>query len=311
MTALDKQKSLIDVRGNLAYDVPLAAQTWFRVGGTADCIFKPVDIDDLCHFLKQIDPAEPVMPLGVASNLIIRDGGIRGTVIRLLKDFTKIEVLDHHRIKVGAGAPDRNLAMVAAKNGIGGLEFFSGIPGTIGGALRMNAGCYGRETKDVLVEATCVDRTGTLHTVTPKDLNMQYRHTDLDPSWIVVEAIFQGTERPDADIQKDMDDIKERRESSQPIREKTGGSTFANPKPHSSWALIDKAGLRGFTFGGAQVSEKHCNFLINTGDATAYDLEQLGEIVRKRVFENSGIMLRWEIKRIGDLREGVTIDYAE
>ena len=298
------------VRGSLKYNVDISQQTWFRVGGTVDALFKPVDIQDLKDFLKHTPPDVPVTVLGVASNLIIRDGGIRGVAIRLLKDFTKIEVMDHNQIRVGAGALDRSLALKAAERGIGGLEFFSGIPGTVGAAIRMNAGCYEVETKDVLRHVTCLDRQGYEHTLFPDELNMQYRHTDLPNDWIVVSAVFQGVSEDPEIIQSRIETIKERREDSQPIREKTGGSTFANPKPQSSWKLVDEAGLRGFIVGGAQMSEQHCNFMINTGDATAHDLEQLGETIRKRVFEHSGIMLRWEIKRIGEFENGKTIDYA-
>jgi len=249
--------------------------------------------------------------LGVASNLIIRDGGIRGVTIRLLKDFAKVDVLEGNLIHAGAGATDKNVAVMAQKHGITGLEFFSGIPGTIGGAVRMNAGAYERETKDVLVQATCIDRAGKIHTVDAHDLNMQYRHTELPEDWIVVSAVFQGESGDKDDIQSRMDDIQNKRESTQPIREKTGGSTFANPLPYKSWELIDKAGCRGHMHGGAQMSEKHCNFMINTGNATALDLEQLGEEIRRKVYADSDILLRWEIKRIGEFLPGDTITYAE
>lgn len=302
---------LPEVRGRITEDADLGKQTWFRVGGTADILFKPQDIEDLQHFLKNLPDDIPVTVLGVASNLIIRDGGIRGVTIRLLKDFTNVEALEGHLIHAGAGATDKNVAMVACKHNIAGLEFFSGIPGTIGGAVRMNAGAYEKETKDVLVQATCIDRKGNIHTVDAHDLNMEYRHTELPDDWIVVSAVFQGEEGKGEEIQKRMDDIQDKRESTQPVREKTGGSTFANPLPYKSWELIDKAGCRGHKIGGAQMSEKHCNFMINTDDACALDLEQLGEDVRRKVYADSDILLRWEIRRIGEFLPGDTITYAE
>lgn len=307
----DLLSRLPEVRGRLTANADLGKQTWFRVGGPAEVLFKPADFDDLAGFLQRLPEDIPLTVLGVASNLIIRDGGIPGVTIRLLKDFTKTEALDDHHLRAGSGTTDRNLAVTACKHGIGGLEFFSGIPGTIGGAVRMNAGCYGFETKDVLVKADCLDRSGTLHSITPETINMQYRHTDLPADWIVTSAVFKGHPAPTADIEARMNEIKNKREDSQPIREKTGGSTFANPHPDSSWKLIDAAGCRGLRHGGAQISEKHCNFMINTGTATALDLEQLGETVRKRVFDHCGTMLRWEIRRIGQFKEGQGITPAE
>lgn len=317
MTATDTKfddqllSRLPEVRGRLIANADLGKQSWFRVGGPAEVLFKPADLEDLQNFLKQRPEDIPLTVLGVASNLIIRDGGIPGVTIRLLKDFTKIECLDDQHLKTGAGATDRSLAMAACKHGIGDLEFFSGIPGTIGGAVRMNAGCYGRETKDALVEASCLDRQGNLHTVTPDSLNMQYRHTDLPEDWIVTSAIFKGRPAAISDIEARLAEIRQKREEAQPIREKTGGSTFANPHPDSSWQLIDAAGCRGLSHGGAQISEKHCNFMINTGNASALDLEQLGEMVRKRVFDHAGTWLRWEIKRIGQFKEGQGVTPAE
>ena len=307
----DNKLILPDVRGSIKYDVDMGKQTGFKVGGVADAVFKPADLEDLQQFLINLDPSINVTPVGVASNLIIRDGGIRGVVLRLLKDFTFIEPLEDCKIKVGAGATDRSLALTAAKHGIAGLEFFSGIPGTMGAAVIMNAGCYDHETKDVLVEITCLDRQGDLHIIKREDLDMQYRKTHLPEGYIVVEAVVQGTSGDRKTIEGHLENIRNKREESQPIREKTGGSTFANPWPHSAWKLVDEAGMRGFKIGDAQVSEKHCNFLINTGNATALDLEQLGETVRKRVFETSGIMLQWEIKRIGEFRTGDNIEYAQ
>lgn len=299
------------VRGRITENADLGKQTWFRVGGAADILFKPEDIEDLQYLLSHLPEDIPVTVLGVASNLIIRDGGIRGVTIRLMKDFAKVEALDGNLIHAGAGATDKNVAVVAARHNIAGLEFFSGIPGTIGGAVRMNAGAYESETKDVLVQATCIDRKGRIYTVDAHDLNMQYRHTELPEDWIVVSAVFQGKDGKQADIETRMQDIQDKREATQPVREKTGGSTFANPLPYKSWELIDRAGCRGHMVGGAQMSEKHCNFMINTGDATAFDLEQLGEDVRRRVKENSDIMLRWEIKRIGEFLPDQKINYAE
>lgn len=299
------------VRGRITENADLGKQTWFRVGGTADILFKPEDIEDLQYFLSHLPEDIPVTVLGVASNLIIRDGGIRGVTIRLMKDFAKVEALDGNLIHAGAGATDKNVAVVAARHNIAGLEFFSGIPGTIGGAVRMNAGAYESETKDVLVQATCIDRKGRIYTVDAHDLNMQYRHTELPEDWIVVSAVFQGKDGKQADIETRMQDIQDKREATQPLREKTGGSTFANPLPYKSWELIDRAGCRGHMVGGAQMSEKHCNFMINTGDATAFDLEQLGEDVRRRVKNNSDILLRWEIKRIGEFLPDQKINYAE
>lgn len=310
--ALNQQNMpLIDrmpkVRGRITENADLGKQTWFRVGGAADILFKPEDIEDLQKFLKHLPADIPVTVLGVASNLIIRDGGIRGVTIRLLKDFAKVEPLEGNLVHAGAGATDKNVAVIAARSKIAGLEFFSGIPGTIGGAVRMNAGAYGSETKDVLVQATCIDRKGNIHTVDAHDLNMEYRHTELPEDWIVVSAVFQGKKGKQDEIESRMTDIQDKREATQPVREKTGGSTFANPLPYKSWELIDKAGCRGHMIGGAQMSEKHCNFMINTGDATAFDLEQLGEDVRRRVYETSDIMLRWEIKRIGEFLPDQTL----
>ena len=310
-----KETGLIDqlpeVRGRITENADLGKQTWFRVGGTADILFKPQDIEDLQHFLKHLPNDVPVTVLGVASNLIIRDGGIRGVVIRLLKDFAKAEALEGNLIHAGAGATDKNVALTAAKNNIAGLEFFSGIPGTIGGAVKMNAGAYEKETKDVLVQATCIDLQGNIHTVDAHDLNMEYRHTELPEDWIVVSAVFQGEPGEREKIETRCQEIQDKREATQPVREQTGGSTFANPLPYKSWELIDNAGLRGHMVGGAQMSEKHCNFMINTGEATAFDLEQLGEDVRRRVREKSDILLHWEIRRLGEFLPGQTINYAE
>lgn len=306
-TAEQTLSQLPEVRGRYTTNEPLAQSTWFRVGGPAEVMFKPADEDDLVKFLRNCPYDIPVMILGVASNTIIRDGGIPGVVIKLGREFATMQVEDDI-ITVGAANLDLNTALFAQKNGISGLEFLSGIPGTIGGALRMNAGCYGKEMRDILVDATAYDREGNKHVVTPEMMNMQYRHTDAPANWVFVSCRLKGEKGDAAEIKAHMDEIKAKREASQPIREKTGGSTFANPERDvpgtgSAWQAVDKAGLRGFTIGGAQMSEKHCNFMINTGEATAADLEALGDTVREKVKEQLGIDLRWEIKRIGIRKE--------
>lgn len=302
-TAEQTLSQLPEVRGRYTTNEPLAQSTWFRVGGPAEVMFKPADEEDLVKFLRNCPYDIPVMILGVASNTIIRDGGIPGVVIKLGREFATMQVEDDI-ITVGAANLDLNTALFAQKNGISGLEFLSGIPGTIGGALRMNAGCYGKEMRDILVDATAYDREGNKHVVTAEMMNMQYRHTDAPANWVFVSCRLKGEKGDAAEIKAHMDEIKAKREASQPIREKTGGSTFANPERDvpgtgSAWQAVDKAGLRGFTIGGAQMSEKHCNFMINTGEATAADLEALGDTVREKVKEQLGIDLRWEIKRIG------------
>jgi len=289
---------LPQIRGRYTFDAPLAPTTWFRVGGNADVLFKPADLEDLQHFLQQCPTTIPVMTIGVASNLLVRDGGVEGVVIRLGGGFAEIEPIGE-QIRVGAAALDVNVALAAQLAGIAGLEFMTGIPGTLGGALRMNAGCYGREIKDVLVSCRALDRRGQLHTLTPADLHLTYRHCDVPDDWIFVDAVLRGSADTPEAIASRMQDIQAKREASQPIRTRTGGSTFANPPGESAWKLIDAAGCRGLMVGGAQVSEKHCNFLINTGTASASDLENLGEQVKNRVKATSGIELRWEIRRIG------------
>ncbi|WP_417835999.1 UDP-N-acetylmuramate dehydrogenase [Thalassospira tepidiphila] len=287
------------VRGKLREGAQLAKVTWFQVGGPADVMFRPEDEADLAAFLKGKPADMPVTVIGVGSNLLVRDGGIRGVVIRLGRPFTDVLVEDG-AVHAGAGALDLNVAQTAQMNGIAGLEFLSGIPGTIGGALRMNAGAYGTEIKDVLVSATAIDGSGNIHTVTPDEMNMTYRHCGLPEDWIFTSAILRASSGDPEDIAKRMDEIQKARAESQPIKSRTGGSTFANPVPDRAWELIDAAGCRGLTIGGAQMSEQHCNFMINKGDATALDLEQLGEEVRRRVKEHSGVELRWEIRRIGE-----------
>ncbi len=293
------------VRGQLLRGEILGPFTWFRVGGPAEVLFLPADESDLADFLTKISPAIPVTILGVGSNLIVRDGGIDGVVIRLAgRQFARVAPMDGARIRAGAGALDSMLAKGAAQAGLAGLEFFTGVPGTVGGALTMNAGCYGRETKDVLVEAQALTRTGERVTLANSDFGFTYRKNALPPGLIFLNATFAGTpDAPDAVLAR-MAEITARREASQPIREKTGGSTFKNPELASgerlsAWKLVDEAGMRGQRRGGAQVSEKHANFLINTGEASAADIEGLGEDVRAAVRVQSGVELEWEIKRVG------------
>jgi UDP-N-acetylmuramate dehydrogenase len=285
------------VRGRYTADAPLAGVTWFQVGGAAEVMFRPVDADDLAHFLSHKPKDVPVTVIGVASNLLVRDGGVPGVVIRLGRGFVGIKA-EGEIVRAGAGALDLNVALTARDAGLAGLEFLSGIPGTIGGALRMNAGAYGAEIKDVLIGAEAIDATGTLHMVAASELGLTYRHSETPADWIFTAAELRGVPGDRAAIQQRIDEIAAAREATQP-RTRTGGSTFANPQGHKAWELIDKVGGRGLQRGGAQVSEKHCNFLINTGDATAADIEALGEEVRRRVLEQSGVQLQWEIRRIG------------
>jgi UDP-N-acetylmuramate dehydrogenase len=303
MAARRASAHLIDrlppVRGRLSADAPLAPVTWVRVGGAAEVMFRPADIDDLAAFLAAKPADVPVTVIGVASNLLVRDGGVRGVVVRLGRGFVEIRAEDSE-IEAGAGALDLNVALTAQQAGIAGLEFMSGIPGTVGGGLRMNAGAYGREFKDVLRHAVALDGSGARHNLPTAALGLSYRHCDLPEDWIFVAARFAGAAGDPAEIGRRMAEIQAAREASQPIRARTGGSTFANPAGHKAWELIDRAGCRGLRRGGAAVSEKHANFLINTGDATAADLEALGEDVRRRVRESSGITLHWEIRRIGE-----------
>lgn len=330
------QKSLIDdlpiVRGDYRAEAKLGAMGWFRAGGTAEVLFKPADRDDLVHFLKNCPTDIPIQVFGVMSNCIIRDGGVRGVVIRLGREFGTVEKIDDVSVRAGVAALDGSVAKFAADNGIAGLEFYSGIPGTIGGALRMNAGCYGTETKDVMVSCEALDRAGNLHVFHRKgvpsekgpggvaiyksdfggtEMELSYRHNGLPTDFIFLSGTFAGEQGDVETIKSHIQDIKTRRIESQPIREKTSGSTFANPTPEEIaaaglpegtkvWQIIDAAGCRGLQIGGAQMSEQHCNFMINTGDATAADLEALGEEVRRRVYEHCGIRLRWEVRRIGE-----------
>jgi len=301
MTARQNQR-LIDrlppVRGRLTADAPLAPVTWFRVGGPAEVMFRPADAEDLAEFLTKRPPEVPVTVIGVASNLLVRDGGVEGVVVRLGRGFAAIEI-NGMRVTTGAAVLDLNAAIACRAAGVGGLEFLSGIPGTMGGALRMNAGAYGREIKDVLESAVALDRAGARHELSLAEMGLGYRHCGVPDDWIFVGATLRGAEADRDAIQQRMAEIQSEREASQPIRARTGGSTFANPPGHKAWELIDRAGCRGLTRGGAMVSEKHTNFLINTGSATAADIEGLGEEIRRRVFEKFGVMLEWEIRRIG------------
>lgn len=288
-----------ELRGRLLANQSLAELTWFRVGGPAQVLFTPADEDDLAYFLAHLPSDIPVYIVGVGSNLIVRDGGIAGVVIRLApRAFGEVSA-NGEIVTAGAAALDKRVAEVAASANIGGLEFYFGIPGTIGGALRMNAGANGGETKDVLIEARGVARDGTKHVFSNADMKFVYRSSGVDPSIIFTSARFHGEIKDAEGIRARMAEVQSHRETAQPIREKTGGSTFKNPPGHSAWKLVDAAGCRGLRVGGAQVSEMHCNFLINTGDATAHDIETLGETIRERVKANSGIELHWEIKRIG------------
>ena len=294
----DWRRHLPPVRGRLVADAPIAPMTWFRAGGPAELLFRPEDAQDLADFLAVLPADVPVSVIGVGSNLLVRDGGIPGVTIRLGRGFVDIEP-DVDEVSAGAGALDRAVAFAAARAGIAGLEFLSGIPGTVGGGFQTNAGAYGREFKDALISAEAIDRAGKRHRIAAADLGLSYRHSAVDPSWIFVAARFRGIRgEPDAIVQR-LAEIRAAREASQPIRARTGGSTFANPPGHQAWQLIDQAGCRGLAHGGAMVSEKHTNFLINTGDATAADIEWLGEEVRRRVNDRFGITLEWEIRRIG------------
>ena len=288
------------LRGKLTANAPLAPYTWFRVGGPAQLLYQPAHEEDLAYFLSRLPAEIPVATIGLASNVIIRDGGVAGVVIRLGgKAFGGIETVGEHRIVAGAAVPDVRLANAVAAAGVAGLEFYRGIPGSIGGALRMNAGAHGGETKDVLVEARGVDRTGAVKTFSVAEMGFTYRHSSAPADVIFTQGLFQGRAGAPQDIAAEMDRITAAREASQPIRDKTGGSTFKNPPGEKAWMLIDRAGCRGLRVGDAEVSTMHCNFLINRGAATAAEIEALGEEVRRRVREMSGIELEWEIRRVG------------
>ncbi|HEX3651737.1 MAG TPA: UDP-N-acetylmuramate dehydrogenase [Rhizomicrobium sp.] len=290
--------ALPPVRGTYAENAPLKDLVWFRAGGPAEVLFRPADAEDLATFLYAKPADLPVTVIGVGSNLLIRDGGIPGVVLRLPGSFGKIAA-EGTRVRAGAAALDATVARAAAEAGVGGLEFLRGIPGTIGGALRMNAGCYGREIKDVFVEAKAVDGSGNIVTLDASDMGFVYRKSGVPDDLIFVEAVLEGEAGNPDEVRARMSGLVEQRESTQPVKAKTGGSTFKNPPGHKAWQLIDQAGCRGLMHGAAQVSEKHCNFLINTGEATAADIEGLGEDVRARVRDKFGIELEWEIKRVG------------
>ena len=294
----DLKARLPELRGRLLPNQPLGEFTWFRVGGAAQAFFMPQDENDLAYFLRNLPADIPVTAIGAGSNLIVRDGGVPGVVIRLGRGFNEVKIEDDHRVTAGAAILDALVARAARDAGIAGLAFFSGIPGAIGGALRMNGGAYGGETKDVLVEARGLDRQGNVRTFSNAEMGFSYRHCGVADDVIFTGSVFQGRAGDVAQINAEMDVIKNKREASQP-RNRTGGSTFKNPPGHKSWELIDAAGCRGLTVGGAQVSPLHCNFLINLGHASARDIETLGETVRARVKAHSGVELEWEIKRIG------------
>jgi UDP-N-acetylmuramate dehydrogenase len=304
MMAVATRPHLIDrlpkPRGRLTADAPLGPQTWFATGGRAEVLFRPADAPDLATFLSGLAADVPVTVLGVGSNVIVRDGGIRGVVIRLLRGFTGIAV-QGHEIVAGAGAPDLNVALTAREHSLAGLEFLSGIPGTIGGAFPTNAGAYGGELAEVLISAEAVDRAGRVFTVTPGELGLSYRHSKAPADWIFTSARLRAAPGDQLAITRRINEIDTTRADSQP-RSRTGGSTFANPPGHKAWELIDAAGCRGLKIGGAQVSEKHTNFLINLGAATASDIEKLGEEVRRRVFDKTGVRLEWEIRRLGEFQ---------
>ncbi|PVE58059.1 UDP-N-acetylenolpyruvoylglucosamine reductase [Arthrobacter sp. TPD3018] len=287
------------VKGRLTPNAALAPLVWFKAGGHAEWLFEPKDADDLSAFLAALDPAVPVMALGLGSNLIVRDGGVPGVVVRLGKAFAQVQRFDDVTLRCGGGASGILVSSTARDAGIGGVEFLRSIPGTVGGFVRMNGGAYGREVKDVLVEADVVLRSGERVTLTLADLGYTYRHSALPEGAVVVSATFRGMPAEPAVVQAEMDRIAEAREASQPLRSKTGGSTFKNPDGHKAWALVDAAGCRGLRRGDAQVSEKHCNFLLNLGSASSADIEGLGEEVRDKVKAQSGVTLEWEIQRVG------------
>lgn len=290
---------LPQVRGRLIANVPLADITWFRVGGPAQVLFTPADEADLAYVLRCLPGELPVFVIGLGSNLLVRDGGVAGLVIRLGRGFGEVKAEPDQSLRAGTVVPDVKVARVAADAGIAGLAFYRGIPGSVGGALRMNAGAHGRETKDCLIAARAVDRQGVIHTLSLADMQFTYRHCGIPADWIFTEALYRGTPGDPAAIQAEMQEVADYREAKQPIKERTGGSTFKNPPGHSAWKLIDAAGCRGLRIGGAKVSDMHCNFLINDANAAAEDIERLGETVRARVFDHSGVLLHWEIIRLG------------
>ncbi len=299
---------LSGLRGRVTPDAEMDKITWFRAGGLAAALFQPADEDDLSAFLKAVPEEVPVMVVGIGSNLLVRDGGIPGFVVRLsAKGFGAVEAISETRLRAGTAVPDKRVAAAALEAGIGGFHFYHGIPGAIGGALRMNAGANGVETRERVVEVRALDRKGELHVFTNADMGYAYRHCSAPKDLIFTSVVMEGYAEDKDVIRAAMDEVQHHRETVQPIKEKTGGSTFKNPEGTSAWKEIDKAGCRGLMIGGAQMSPMHCNFMINTGSATGYDLETLGETVRARVLENSGIRLHWEIRRIGEFRPGQTV----
>ena len=306
----DLAAELPELRGRLAANRSLADITWFRAGGPAQVLFAPADASDLAYFLGNIPAHLPVFVIGLGSNLLVRDGGVPGVVIRLGRGFSQITAEPGYRLRAGTVVPDVKLARAAADAGIAGLAFYRGIPGSIGGALRMNAGAHGRETKDVLAEARAVDRQGHMHVLPLAEMKLSYRHCGVPADWIFTDALYQGSAGDPAAILEQMHEVAEYREANQPIKERTGGSTFKNPAGSSAWKLIDAAGCRGLRVGGAKVSEMHCNFLINDRNASAEDIERLGETVRARVKEKSGVTLHWEIIRLGVALDGKPIGEA-
>jgi UDP-N-acetylmuramate dehydrogenase len=306
----DLKALMPELRGRLAANVSLADITWFRAGGPAQILFTPADEADLAYFLKNKPRDLPAFVIGLGSNLLVRDGGVPGVVIRLGRGFAEIKVEEGHHLRAGTACPDVKVARAAADAGIAGLAFYRGIPGSIGGALRMNAGAHSSETKDVLKQARAVDPDGNIHVLSLADMGFTYRHSVIPADWIFTEALYQGTPGEPADILRAMEEVAEYREQNQPIKERTGGSTFKNPPGSSAWKLIDDAGCRGFRVGGAQVSEKHCNFLINNQGATGEDIERLGETVRARVKAKAGVTLEWEIIRLGLPQEGRPVGEA-
>jgi UDP-N-acetylmuramate dehydrogenase len=294
--------TLPELRGKLKSGAALADLTWFRVGGPAEILYSPADEADLAYFMRETPADIPVTVIGLGSNLLVRDGGIAGVVIRLGRGFGEIKIEENLRLRVGAAVPDVKVARAAADAGIAGLSFYRGIPGGVGGALRMNGGAHGRETKEVVVEVRAVDRKGEVHVLRVAELHYEYRHCGAPEDFIFTEALFQGEPGESAKILAEMDGIAAYREQAQPIKSRTGGSTFKNPPGNKAWQLIDAAGCRGLAVGDAKVSEMHCNFLINEGAATGADIEELGETVRARVKETSGVELEWEIKRLGVAR---------
>jgi len=300
MSTAPATATLPQIAGSIEADASLADFIWFRTGGVAEWLVRPRDEADLARFLSELEPSVPVLAVGVGSNLIVRDGGVPGVVIRLPKSFARTNVEPGNRIRAGGAAMGITVASAARDAGIAGLEFLRGIPGTVGGAVRMNAGAYGREAGDILIEAKVVLRDGIVETWPLDKLGYTYRHSDVPEGAVVIEALFQGTPGDPGQIGAEMDRIAAEREASQPLRSRTGGSTFKNPDGNKAWKLVDEAGCRGLTIGGAQVSEKHCNFLLNLGTATSADIEALGEEVRRRVLAKSGITLEWEIQRIGN-----------